>query len=523
MSSLQPPFVNQSRPPRPPSLKLLAGVVQSINEGVVVAHRGFERNGLRIRHVNDAMCEISGYTAADLVGEFHGILHTKRAGLPIMRRWHQRLPAADPLEGEGDLQHKHGNIIYVAWTLTALTDSRRRITHIVITYRDMTANRRLQDALIHSQRLDAVGRLSGGLAHDFNNLLTVINGYSEILHETIGPQGKGRDEILAIHQAAQRATILVRQLLAFSRRQELDPRLIEPNRLVAENAKILSRICGVERSLELDLDPHAKNILVDPAQIQQVILNLCINARDATGAGGHIIISTQNRTIEPGQNLRITDANPGDYVALSITENGSGMDEATRQIVFDPFFTTKGEGLGTGLGLALAHGVVTQSGGQIVVKSAPGQGATFEMLFPAHDKPAPATAGTLVPRPQTRGRENLILIEDDDVIRKMVADILTTDGYSVRDFTCTAQALHQLRGDDQTVHLVISDQYHDETEYRKFVKKLLRDSPEISVLITSRQNAHPFAFIPLKRQSSLPRPFALSTIIQEVRRLLDLA
>lgn len=513
--------MSQSAKPRPPSLKLLAGVVQSINEGVVVAHRGFERNGLRIRHVNDAMCKMSGYTAADLVGQNHGILHAKRKGLPLMRQWHRDLPHAEPLEGGGYLKCKDGSTRYVAWTLTALSDARNRVTHIVITYRDKTAQRQLQQALINSQRLDAVGRLAGGVAHDFNNLLSVITGYSEILHETIGANGKGRDETLAIHQAAQRATTLVRQLLAFSRRQELEPRIIEPNRLIMENANILSRLCGEARSLELDLNESVKNICVDPIQIQQVILNLCLNARDATQPGDRIVISTSHRSIAPARNLRITDAGPGEYVVLSIADNGCGMDEGTRRIVFEPFFTTKGEGLGTGLGLALAHGIVMQSGGHIFAKSTPGKGSTFELMFPAREEPASEITGTLVPLPLTGGRENLILIEDDDVIRKMVSGILTSDGYTVRSFTCVAQALHQLRGDRSEVNLVITDQSQENKELQKLVKKLQRDFAELSILSTPNHGAHSLSSLPLKRQSVLPRPFALSTLIQEVRRLLD--
>ncbi|MEJ6602094.1 MAG: sensor histidine kinase [Verrucomicrobiia bacterium] len=295
----------------------------------------------------------------------------------------------------------------------------------------MTANRQLREALVHSQRLDAVGRLAGGVAHDFNNLLSVINGYTEILHHRLGEESNVRKELHEIHQAGQRASSLVHQLLAFGRRQKMAPRVIEINRLVHEHVDILSRLLGEHRSLELELGETTGNIHVDPTQIQQVFLNLVLNARDATKKSGRISVKTQNATLSGERNRRATDPKPGEYVQLTVSDNGTGMDATVLKTLFEPFFTTKSEGSGTGLGLALVYGVVKQSGGHITVASELGQGSTFDVFLPRTSEPVSRVHGKLTPLPVTGGRETLLIIEEDNVVCKMAEGILSADGYDV--------------------------------------------------------------------------------------------
>ncbi len=511
-----------SASPRPPSAKLLAGVFRTLNEGVFIAEPNFSRDGLRLLHVNDALCAISGHAAEDLIGSRHGKLHGKGSDLPVVRKWFRGLgKSTAPYSGDGYLRRADGSSCFAAWTFNALTDSDGAVTHIVGTYRDMTANRRLQDALIHSQRLDAVGRLAGGVAHDFNNLLSVINGYCEILHRTVGDHEKALKEVGEIHRAGLRASGLVRQLLAFGRRQALDPRVIAPNQLVRENAEILARLLGDERSLELSLHDRAGNIKVDPTQLQQVLLNLVLNARDATQPGDHVVISTENRHVAPGLNRRVTDLTPGDYVVLTVTDNGCGMDAAVQAVVFEPFFTTKDEGMGTGLGLALVHGVVKQSGGHILVRSQPGVGTTFEIFLPEAREPATPTLGSLLPLPVTRGRETLLVLEDDDVVRKMVAGILGADGYVVIAVPSAASALVELKRLGKAVHLIIADHTEPTGDVRTLIRKLHRSQTGLRVLSTCNRDTRPLRNIAAHRQAILPKPFALSTLLQDVRKLLD--
>ncbi len=494
----------------------------NLNEGVFIAACDFQRNGLEILHANPALCRITGYTAAELTGRGHARLHQSRNDLQHQRRWFNHGPAPDPCSSEGYLRRKDGNCIYASWTFSALRNGRGRATHVIGTYRDMTAHRHLQEALVHSQRLDAVGRLAGGVAHDFNNLLSVINGYCEILQHSIGDNDKARKEIQEIHQAGQRASGLVRQLLAFGRRQALDPRVIDPNRLVRENADILSRLLGDERSLELALNDDVGNIRVDPTQLQQVLLNLVLNARDATEPGGRVVITTDHRRVSPGLNRRITDLQPGHYVTLTVSDNGCGMDESTQAVLFEPFFTTKDEGMGTGLGLALVYGVVQQSGGHIFVRSALKVGTTFEIYLPAVDEPPSPAIGTLAPLPVTRGRETLLVVEDDTVVRKMVAGILTADGYDVIATSSPAAGLVEVKRQGKAVHLVIADTSDPTSDTVDMIRTLHQHQAGLRVLCTPHRDSPRIEFLTIRRQMTLPKPFALSTLLHDVRKLLDM-
>lgn len=504
-----------------PPASLLAGVFNQLTEGVFVARGDWQRGGFVIDYVNPALCQITGYTAKELIGRGHARLHRSQTDTAQQRRWFRHEPEGDPISGEGYLKHKHGADVYAAWTFSLVEQGSGQPLRVLGTYRNMTAHRKLQEALVHSQRLDAVGRLAGGVAHDFNNLLSVINGYCEILQHSIGDNEKAHKEVEEIHRAGQRASGLVRQLLAFGRRQALDPRVIDPNRLVRENAEILSRLLGEERSLELALSETAGNIRVDPTQLQQVLLNLVLNARDATAESGRVVISTTRRQVKPGLNRRVTDLQPGDYVTLTVSDNGSGMDESTQAVLFEPFFTTKDEGMGTGLGLALVYGVVQQSGGHIFVRSAPGVGTTFEIVLPAIDEEPAPTLGTLAPLPVTRGRETLLVVEQDTVVRKMVSGILTADGYEVLAAASPAAGLVECKRHRKTVHLVICDTADPTTDTLDMVRTLHRHQAGLRVLCTPHREVAQLDCLPTNRQLTLPKPFALSTLLHNVRQLLD--
>jgi two-component system, cell cycle sensor histidine kinase and response regulator CckA len=506
---------------RPPPARLLAHALRDLKDGVIIARNRFGPEGLTIAFANAAFCTMTGFDEKLLVGRGHASLHFEPEDLATLRRWHRRLAEDGSLTGEGYLRHKNGVSIYASWSFSPLADARGRITHIVGTYRDLTEKRRLQEALAHAQRLEAVGRLAGGVAHDFNNLLSVINGYCEILAETVADNPKARKEVAEIHRAGQRASTLVRQLLAFGRRQTMDPRVLNLNLLVRENAEILSRLLSPDKTLQLALDDAIHNVRADPSQLQQVLLNLTINARDALQPGGQVTISTSNREVRPGLNRRLTDMPPGRYVMLSVSDNGSGMDERTQAHLFEPFFTTKGEGKGTGLGLALVYGVVQQSGGYIVVHSVPGMGSTFEIYLPEVREPAVVSRGMLAPLPVTRGRETIVLAEGDEVVRKMVAGILTADGYRVLAAASPTEALQEARRHGQPVHLAIVDGAHAAGEGQRLVHSLRQMHPSLRVLCTSGDETAKVPGVLSKRQTVVPKPFALSMLLRAARSLLD--
>ena len=504
-----------------PNATVLSRVFNGLSEGVAVTQKEFGPKGLVIEHINPALALISGRDATELIGQPHGILHHDRKDLTPMRRWLKELPEAQPFTQEGYLKRKDGTLVFVAWTLTALTDAHGSVTQIMITYRDMAANQQLREALVHSQRLDAVGRLAGGVAHDFNNLLSVINGYTEILHHRLGEASGVQKELLEIHQAGQRASTLVHQLLAFGRRQSMDPRVIEPTRLIREHVDILARLLGEHRSLEIDLAEDTGNVRVDPTQLQQVFLNLVLNARDATKEGGRIMVRTQNVTIAPKHSRRVADPKPGDYVVISVADNGSGMTADTRKTLFEPFFTTKGEGKGTGLGLALVYGVVTQSGGHILVDSELGQGSTFKIYLPRTKESTDPVRGKLAPLPVTGGRETLLIIESDAVVCKMIAGILTADGYEIIACSGCSTAAVEVKRIKSAIHLMIADPIAEDGDVAQLARRLHRDQKGLRVLGIPNVACEPIPGIPAKHQCQLPKPFALSSLLYDVRSLLD--
>ncbi len=378
---------SRARAAKAAPIALLAGALRAQSEGVFIAERKCGPQGMKIVFANDSFCAMTGYSSIELVNRAHGFLHVERVDVERLRHWLPKAQPGQPLVGEGYLLRADHSSISAAWSFDPLCDTRGRITHIVATYRDQTEKRRLQEALVHAQRLDAVGRLAGGVAHDFNNLLSVINGYCEMLAAHVAANPQAMREVAEIHHAGRKAAALTSQLLAFSRRQPLNSRVINLNELVTSNAEIMRRLLGDAGQIDLELAPDLLNVRTDPAQFQQVILNLVLNARDALRDRGRIVITTAVRDVRSGLNRRQTDTPPGRYVSITVADNGTGMDADTQKHLFEPFFTTKPEGKGTGLGLALVYGVVQQSGGFISVRSALLVGSTFEILLPLWLRP----------------------------------------------------------------------------------------------------------------------------------------
>ncbi len=497
---------------------LLGGALRAQSEGVFIAERGTSKRGLKILFANDSFCVMTGYSAAELVGRPHGILHGDGTEIERVQSWLKTATPRQPLLGEGFVTRRDGRSISAAWSLDPLFNARGRLTHVVATYRDQTEKRRLHEALVHAQRLDAVGRLAGGVAHDFNNLISVINGYCEMLAAHVAANPQALREVSEIHNASRKAAALTQQLLAFSRRQPLNSRVINLNTMVTENAEILGRLVGTAGKVELDLGENLANVRTDPAQFQQVLLNLVINARDALRDNGRIMVTTANREIKPGQNRRNTDTPPGRYVALTVADNGTGMDADTQKHLFEPFFTTKPEGKGTGLGLALVYGVVQQSGGYISVRSALLVGSTFEILLPITAAEVEELPPAVAPLPSMRGSESVLLIEDDEVVRKMVAGILTADGYRVTAGKNFAEALAS-NPNARPTQLLIANLAG---EGEKHARRLLETNAKLRVLCTSQHDFKmPVAWLPPERQVCLNKPYALSELLRASRKLLD--
>ena len=390
--------------------------------------------------------------------------------------------------------------------------------------RSEQALRRMEEQFRQSQRLEAVGRLAGGVAHDFNNILTAITGHSSLLAESMAPGDSRREDVEGIRTAAQRAAVLTRQLLAFSRKQVLQTRVLDLNGVVRGLDKMLRRVIGEDIRLDLALAPDLVPVRADPGQLEQVIVNLAVNARDAMPAGGRLTIETANVVLDEADVAAHAPLPSGPHVMLSVADTGVGMDAETQSHLFEPFFTTKEVGKGTGLGLSTVYGIVKQSGGSIWASSEPGRGATFRIyLPPVHEAvESPDLAAAPAPRP-SGGHETLLLAEDDPGVREVVSDALAQQGYSVLRAPDGQTALEIARAHPGGIHLLLSDLVMPGMSGRELAEALKAERPGLRILFMSGYTDDAVVRQAVL-ESGLPflqKPFTPGALAAKVRAVLD--
>jgi PAS domain S-box-containing protein len=349
---------------------------------------------------------------------------------------------------------------------------------------DFTAQRALEAQLQHAQKLQAVGVLAGGVAHDFNNLLTAILGYTELCVEQAPPDRALRQNLDEIRRAGRRASELTRQLLAFGRKQVLHPRVVDVNQVVRGVEDLLRQLAGERVELVTQLAPGLDAVRVDPGQLEQVLVNLAVNGRDAMAGGGRLSIRTSPRAVSAEEAARHPGASPGPHVAIAVTDTGAGMDEGTMEHVFEPFFTTKETGKGTGLGLSSVYGIVAQSGGFVEVRSAPGAGSTFTVVLPAAQasfpEEVPAVPGVVVP-----GAGTVLLVEDDDAVLRLARRTLEGAGWNVLCASCGEDALRVADAHRGEIDMVLTDSVMPGLDGRETVARLRERRPGLRALLMS--------------------------------------
>lgn len=389
---------------------------------------------------------------------------------------------------------------------------------------DVTERRLLAEQLVQAQKVEAIGQLAGGIAHDFNNLLTAIAGYAELLLHRLGDNHRYAKELSEILRAAERATRLTGKLLAFSRRQQLDPRTLDLNALLIDLDHLLRRLIGERFQLELSLASGPILVRAEPTQLEQVVMNLVVNARDAMSEGGLVRIATSPRRVELAGRGAVGGLRAGDYIELSVTDSGTGMDAETRRRLFEPFFTTKPVGQGTGLGLAMAYGIIQQSGGTILVESEPGRGSVFRILLPLSAEQREFNVGRSGALSLPGGRERILLVEDDPAVRDFAVSLLADLGYQVTAASdgIEARAIVEREGHTE-FQLLLTDVVMPRLGGAELATELRRSNPGLAVLFVSgyaRNDAQVAALLG-PRCLYLQKPFAPAVLASALRRLLE--
>jgi PAS domain S-box-containing protein len=480
----------------------------------------------RFRDVNPALVAMLGYREAaevirlDLAGDvfdepesYHGIFH----GLPVDGRVES---------AEAKWNRKDGSSIMVRLSGRVIQQTGSGSPEFEIIAEDITEKRTLEDQLRQSQKMEAVGQLAGGVAHDFNNLLTIIHGHSELLLKSLDQDAAARKNVGEIVEAADRATSLTRQLLAFGRRQMLRTQVLDLNTLVIDMGKMLRRLIGEHIEFTIRTGAARAHVRADQSQIEQVILNLVVNARDAMPKGGQLRIETANAELDESYVRRHGgDLPAGRYAVLAVSDTGMGMDPKTQARIFEPFFTTKELGKGTGLGLATVYGIVKQSDGRILVYSGPAKGSTFIVYLPLVAEIVEAEEPSKELGAPARGSETVLVVEDQELIRELARESLQRAGYKVLEAGAGNAALQVVKNHRGPIHLLLTDVVMPKMGGHDLAQQVSMLHPEISVLYISGYAESVAVHKVFQEQSAgfLQKPFSMDSLVRNVREILDKA
>ena len=446
-----------------------------------MAHTTLEGRYVR---VNQRLCDIVGYTREELLARrFQDITHPDDLDVDLAAVRQLLANEIQTASREKRYLHKDGSAIWIDLTVSILREPSGEPKFIITVVQDITGRKQLEQELLHAQRLEGVGQLAGGIAHDFNNLLTVIGGRGHLALGKLKPGDPLRRDFELIQKTADRAATLTRQLLAFSRKQLLQPRVVDPNDLIQNASSLLKRLIGED--IELVCVPAADlgRVHVDPGQLEQVIVNLVVNARDAMPRGGRVTIETANVVLDAGYAAQHVGVAPGPYVQLAVSDTGFGMDRATQARIFEPFFTTKGPGKGTGLGLATVYGIVKQSGGHIRVYSEPGAGTVFRIYLPRTDAVVDTQASVDATLPQ--GQETVLLVEDEAEVRHFAREVLERAGYTVLEATSVDDAILISERHLGLINVLLTDVVMPGMSGRALGEIIATSRPEAKVLYMS--------------------------------------
>jgi two-component system, cell cycle sensor histidine kinase and response regulator CckA len=498
--------------------KMVVALLESASQAIL----SIDKAG-RIVLANRRTEEMFGYTREELLGARIEILlpESKRSAHGRQREDYFAQPRIRPMGIGMDLsgRRKDGTEFPVEVSLSYVeTDGG---TFAIAFVNDTSERKKLEEQLLQAQKMEAVGRLAGGVAHDFNNMLTVIEGYNRMILDELSPLDPLRGCAEEVLKAADRAGALTNQLLAFSRRQVMQPRVISVNTVIVRTEKMLRRLIGEDVEVRLGLDEDVGNIRADPTHIDQALMNLVVNARDAMPTGGLISIETANVQLDDSYAKTHPGVQPGDFVMIAVSDTGHGMDAETRRRIFEPFFTTKAQGKGTGLGLATVYGIVKQSGGDIWVYSEPGKGTTFKLYFPrVAAAPAELTEGGAELQPT--GSETVLLVEDEKAVRDLAAKMLQKLGYTVLVASGGSEAIEIARSFTGPINILLTDVVMPNMSGRQVADALSGSRPNMKVLYLSGYTDNTVVHHGVLEGgvNFLPKPFSRELLARKIRDVL---
>lgn len=442
------------------------------------------RSGV-LEYVNTAFEKLTGYERNEVIGQPLGMLKSEQEPGELYEEMWNTVLSGQPFNGTVVNRKKNGESFILEKVITPLKNPEGAITHFISTGRDVTDEKKLQSELQQSQKMEAIGRLAGGVAHDFNNLLMVISGYGELALESLPAENDLRPKVAEIVSASRRAADLTRQLLAFGRKQMQSLRLLDLNTELADIRRMLPRLIGEDIRFEFVPGKGLKPVKADPVQIEQIVINLAVNARDAMPKGGELRVETRNVHLDQTYREKHAIVPAGDYVLLQVSDTGIGIAAEHLPHIFEPFYTTKDEGKGTGLGLATVYGIVKQNGGFIWVYSEPKLGTTFKIYLPL------AESGVLQASPPSgheglpRGSETILLVEDEAAVRQCTREFLTSQGYTVLEAVNGEEALKVSRAYCGPIQLMLTDVVMPRMSGPKVAEQLAAERPQMKILFAS--------------------------------------
>ncbi|ACF12961.1 PAS/PAC sensor hybrid histidine kinase [Chloroherpeton thalassium ATCC 35110] len=437
-----------------------------------------------IEYVNQAFMKVTGYEFEEVKGQNPRVLKTEYTSQEEYKKLWDTISAKKQWNGEFYNKKKNGEYFWENASICPLLDENGKITHFIGIKEDITEKKRMEEERLQSQKMEAVGKLAGGIAHDLNNILTVIIANSDLVLSEVEDGSEAYESVTQIETAAERAAHLVRQLLAFSRKQILRKKVLDLNKLISDFEKMLRRIIGEDIILSTTYSPNLQRVKADPAQIEQVVMNLVINARDAMPMGGHLSIETQNIFIDKEQAKKYK-IDVGYYALIVVSDTGSGMSEEIQKKIFEPFFTTKPIYEGAGLGLSMVFGVISQSGGTIRVKSAVNEGATFKVYLPAIQAPIEPEVKPKVIEKFSHGKETILIVEDEELIRNTISSNLKRQGYKTLTASDGEEALAFSQAYGDPIHILVTDVVMPNMSGKQLADNFLEAHPETEIIYMS--------------------------------------